>query len=133
MGAENIFIFGNTTAEVAAIRAAGYHPRAILSRKTELQRVLEAIRDGRFSPEEPSRYTAIYDALVNWGDQYLLLADYSSYIAAQERVDALYRTPDAWARKALRNVAGMGPFSSDRTIAEYARDIWHVQPIQMAS
>ena len=132
VGAENIFIFGKTTAEVAAIRAAGYHPRAILSRKTELQRVLEAIRDGRFSPEEPSRYTAIYDALVNWGDQYLLLADYTSYIAAQERVDALYRTPDAWARKALRNVAGMGPFSSDRTIAEYARDIWHVQPIQMA-
>jgi starch phosphorylase len=132
VGAENIFIFGNTTAEVAAIRTAGYHPRAILSRKTELQRVLEAIRDGRFSPEEPSRYTAIYDALVNWGDQYLLLADYTSYIAAQERVDVLYRTPDAWARKALRNVAGMGPFSSDRTIAEYARDIWHVQPIQMA-
>ena len=133
VGAENIFIFGNTTAEVAAIRAAGYHPRAILSRKTELQRVLEAIRDGRFNPEEPSRYTAIYDALVNWGDQYLLLADYTSYIAAQERVDALYRTPDAWARKALRNVAGMGPFSSDRTIAEYARDIWNVQPMLMAS
>ena len=132
VGAENIFIFGNTTAEVAAIRAAGYHPRAILSRKTELQRVLEAIRDGRFNPEEPSRYTAIYDALVNWGDQYLLLADYTSYIAAQERVDALYRTPDAWARKALRNVAGMGPFSSDRTIAEYARDIWNVQPMLMA-
>ena len=131
VGAENIFIFGNTTAEVAAIRAAGYQPRAILSRKTELQRVLEAIRDGRFSPEEPSRYTAIYDVLVNWGDQYLLLADYSSYIAAQERVDALYRTPDAWAKKALRNIAGMGPFSSDRTIAEYARDIWRVEPMAM--
>ena len=132
VGAENIFIFGNTTAEVAAIRAAGYQPRAILSRKTELQRVLEAIRDGRFSPEEPGRYKAIYDVLVNWGDQYLLLADYSSYIAAQERVDALYRTPDAWASKALRNVAGMGPFSSDRTIAEYARDIWQVQPMPVA-
>jgi len=129
VGAENIFIFGNTTAEVAAIRAAGYQPRSILSRKTELQRVLEAIRDGHFSPEEPSRYKSIYDVLVNWGDQYLLLADYSSYIAAQERVDALYRTPDAWARMALRNVAGMGPFSSDRTIAEYARDIWQVQPM----
>ena len=129
VGADNIFIFGNTTAEVAAIRAAGYQPRAILSRKTELQRVLEAIRDGRFCPEEPSRYTAIYDVLVNWGDQYLLLADYSSYIAAQERVDALYRTPDAWAKKALRNIAGMGPFSSDRTIAEYAREIWRVQPM----
>ena len=132
VGADNIFIFGHTTPEVAAIRAAGYQPRAILQRKTELQRVLEAIRDGRFSPEEPSRYTAIYDVLVNWGDQYLLLADYSSYIAAQERVDALYRTPDAWARKALRNIAGMGPFSSDRTIAEYARDIWRVQPMVLA-
>ena len=129
VGADNIFIFGNTTPEVAAIRAAGYQPRAILARKTELQRVLEAIRDGRFSPQEPSRYTAIYDVLVNWGDQYLLLADYASYIAAQERVDALYRKPDAWARKALRNVAGMGPFSSDRTIAEYARDIWRVGPL----
>jgi starch phosphorylase len=132
VGADNIFIFGHTTPEVAAIRAAGYQPRAILQRKTELQRVLEAIRDGRFNPEEPSRYTAIYDVLVNWGDQYLLLADYSSYIAAQERVDALYRTPDAWTRKALRNIAGMGPFSSDRTIAEYARDIWRVQPMVLA-
>ena len=83
VGADNIFIFGNTTPEVAAIRTAGYQPRAILARKTELQRVLEAIRDGRFSPQEPSRYTAIYDVLVNWGDQYLLLADYASYIAAQ--------------------------------------------------
>jgi starch phosphorylase len=132
VGADNIFIFGNTTPEVAAIRAAGYQPRAILQRKTELQRVLEAIRDGRFCPEEPTRYTAIYDVLVNWGDQYLLLADYSSYIAAQERVDALYRTPEAWAKKALRNIAGMGPFSSDRTIAEYARDIWRVQPMLLA-
>jgi starch phosphorylase len=132
VGADNIFIFGNTAPEVAAIRAAGYQPRAILQRKTELQRVLEAIRDGRFSPEEPTRYTAIYDVLVNWGDQYLLLADYSSYIAAQDRVDALYRTPEVWARKALRNIAGMGPFSSDRTIAEYARDIWRVQPMLLA-
>ena len=129
VGADNIFIFGNTTPEVAAIRAAGYQPSAILARKIELQRVLEAIRDGRFSPQEPSRYTAIYDVLVNWGDHYLLLADYASYIAAQERVDTLYRTPDAWAHKALRNVAGMGPFSSDRTIAEYARDIWRVGPL----
>lgn len=132
VGAENMFIFGHTTPEVAAIRAAGYQPRAIVQRQTELQRVLEAIRDGRFCPEEPNRYTAIYDVLVNWGDQYLLLADYSSYIAAQERVDALYRTPDAWARKSLRNIAGMGPFSSDRTIAEYARDIWRVQPMVLA-
>ena len=131
VGADNIFIFGNTTPEVAAIRSAGYQPRAILSQRTELQRVLEAVRDGRFSPQEPDRYKAIYDVLVNWGDQYLLLADYASYLAAQERVDALYRTPQAWAGKALRNVAGMGPFSSDRTIAEYAKDIWRVAPLVM--
>jgi len=132
VGSDNIFIFGNTTPEVAAIRSAGYQPRAILQSKTELQRVLEAIRDGRFSPSDPQRYNAIYDVLVNWGDQYLLLADYTSYIATQERVDALYLQPQAWARKALRNVAGMGPFSSDRTIAEYAQDIWRVKPVQLS-
>jgi glucan phosphorylase len=76
---------------------------------------------------------ALLFSLPQSNHQYLLLADYSSYIAAQERVDALYRTPEAWARKALRNIAGMGPFSSDRTIAEYARDIWRVPPMALPS
>jgi starch phosphorylase len=131
VGSENIFIFGNTTSQVAEIRRAGYQPRAILDKKTELQHVLGAIRDGRFSPEEPHRYHSIYDALVNWGDHYLLLADYASYMAAQERVDATYLTPGIWAKKALRNVAGMGPFSSDRTIAEYAEQIWHAKSVTL--
>jgi starch phosphorylase len=131
VGAENIFIFGNTTPEVAAIRSAGYQPQAIMMAKTELRRVLEAIRDGRFNPEEPQRYNAIYDVLVNWGDPYLLMADYASYIAAQEKVDVLYQNPEAWTRKALLNVAAMGPFSSDRTIAEYAEQIWRVKPVEM--
>ena len=127
VGSENIFIFGNTASGVAAMRSQGYQPRKIVETKTELQRVLEAIRDGRFNPDEPSRYQSIYDALVNFGDHYLLLADYESYMAAQERVDATYLKPDVWVRKAMRNVAGMGPFSSDRTIAQYAEEIWQVK------
>lgn len=129
VGADNIFIFGNSTPQVAALRSAGYQPGSIVTAEPELARVLEAIRDGRFSPEEPQRYQSIYDTLVNWGDRYMLLADYSSYVTTQERVDALYLTPALWAQKALRNVAGMGPFSSDRTIAEYAAQIWHTQPV----
>ncbi|RTQ31185.1 glycogen/starch/alpha-glucan phosphorylase [Variovorax gossypii] len=129
VGPENIFIFGNTTPEVADIRARGYQPREIYEENAELKRVLDAIRDGEFSPGEPARYQGIYDALVNWGDHYLLLADYASYVAKQAEVDALYRDSDAWTRTAILNVAGMGVFSSDRTIAQYAHEIWHTKPV----
>lgn len=131
VGAENFFIFGNTTDEVADIRASGYSPREFYEGNVELQRVLDSVRDGLFSPTEPSRYQEIFDALVNWGDHYLLLADYASYIETQEKVDALYRDPEAWARMAILNVAGMGKFSSDRTIAEYSHQIWHTRPVAM--
>ncbi|MET0209336.1 MAG: glycogen/starch/alpha-glucan phosphorylase, partial [Burkholderiaceae bacterium] len=131
VGDENIFIFGNTTPEVAEIRAKGYQPRDYYDNDLELRRVLDAIRDGEFSHGEPGRYQQIFDTLVNWGDHYLLLADYASYIETQEKVDALYRDSDAWTRKAILNVAGMGAFSSDRTIAEYAHDIWHTKPVTL--
>jgi glycogen phosphorylase len=133
VGADNIFIFGLTTPEVASTRSAGYQPRAIVESNAELRGVLEAIRGGIFSPEEPQRYQAIYDLLVNWGDHYLLLADYASYISAQEKVDEAYKDADAWAIKAMRNVAAMGPFSSDRTIAEYAENIWHSAPVVLSA
>ena len=129
VGADNIFIFGLTAGEVTDLRMTGYQPNAIVGANPELARVLETLRDGRFSPEEPHRYQSIYDLLVNWGDHYMLLADYASYIATQSKVDALYRNPEEWAKKALTNVAGMGPFSSDRTIAEYAEQIWHAKPL----
>ncbi|RYY99062.1 MAG: glycogen/starch/alpha-glucan family phosphorylase, partial [Comamonadaceae bacterium] len=129
VGDDNIFIFGNTTPQVADIRASGYQPRAIYEGNAELRRVLDAIQSGVFSPAEPQRYQGLFDALVNWGDHYLLLADYASYVARQADVDALYRDPDAWTRKAILNVAGMGAFSSDRTIAEYAHDIWRAKPV----
>ncbi|MDZ7892142.1 MAG: glycogen/starch/alpha-glucan phosphorylase [Rhodoferax sp.] len=133
VGADNIFIFGLTTPEVAATRAAGYQPRAIAEGNAELTAVLEAIRDGVFSPDEPGRFQSIYDLLVNWGDHYLLLADYAAYIAAQEQVDVAYQSIEAWSIKALRNVAAMGPFSADRTIAEYADKIWKCKPLELAS
>ena len=129
VGEDNIFIFGLTTPEVAATRAAGYQPRQALDACPELEQVLLAIRDGVFSPTEPQRYQNIYDALVDWGDHYLLLADYPSYAAAQDAADAAYRNPDAWALKTLHNIAAMGPFSADRTIDQYAREIWKTKPI----
>jgi starch phosphorylase len=131
VGADNFFIFGNTTEEVDALRAQGYQPRQIVEENAELKQVLEQIRDGAFSPDDKARFHGIYDALVTWGDHYLLLADYASYIATQEEVDQLYRQPDAWTRKAILNVAGMGTFSSDRAIAEYAAQIWNAQPVDL--
>jgi starch phosphorylase len=129
VGEDNIFIFGLTAPQVAATRAAGYQPRQALDACPELEQVLIAIRDGVFSPTEPQRYQNIYDALVNWGDHYLLLADYPSYAAAQDAADTAYRNPDAWALKTLHNIAAMGPFSADRTIDQYAREIWKTKPV----
>ncbi|MFO1217808.1 MAG: glycogen/starch/alpha-glucan phosphorylase [Burkholderiaceae bacterium] len=131
VGADNIFIFGNTTEQVADIRMRGYQPRRFYEADARLAAAVDAIGDGTFCPEEPERYQSIVDALLNWGDHYLLLADYASYVATQEQVDRLYRDRDAWARKAILNVAGMGPFSSDRTIAQYAHEIWHTPPLSL--
>ncbi len=89
--------------------------------------MLDAIAGGTFSEDEPGRYRALVDSLLWGGDHYMLLADFDSYVAAQARVDALYLDRAGWAKKAIANVAGMGYFSADRTIAEYARDIWGVK------
>jgi starch phosphorylase len=128
VGDDHIFIFGLSTAEVAARRAAGYRPMEIYDRDLQVRAVLDAIGGGAFSPDEPGRYRALVDSLLWGGDHYLLLADFQSYLAAQARVDTLFRDPEAWARTAVLNVAGMGWFSSDRTIAEYASRVWHVEP-----
>ncbi len=131
VGADNFFIFGKTSAEAAALGAGAHQPRLIYEQDAELKLALDQIRDGAFSPDDRGRFQGIYDALVNWGDHYLLLADYASYVAAQEQVDLLYRRPDEWTRKAILNVAGMGGFSSDRTIAEYAGQIWQARPVEL--
>ncbi|QHI96692.1 glycogen/starch/alpha-glucan family phosphorylase [Xylophilus rhododendri] len=129
VGLDNIFIFGQTTPEVEALRQSGYQPRSFYNANARLKKALDAIRDGAFSHGEPARYQQIFASLVEWGDKYMLLADFASYLQTQARVDALYRQPEEWIRKAILNVAGMGPFSSDRTIAEYADEIWHSKPV----
>ena len=129
VGAENIFIFGMTTDEVAQTYAAGYNPWTHYDSNAELKQTLDMLRDGYFSPEDRDRYKPVFDTLTYHGDHYLLLADYASYIACQEQVGQLYRDPAAWTRKAILNVAGMGQFSSDRTIGQYAKTIWNVEPV----
>lgn len=131
VGRENIFIFGNTTDEIESLRAAGYRPRQIYEENPELKVALDQIRLGHFSPEEPHRFYDIFHTLVDWGDHYMVLADFDSFDKTQTEVDLKFRDKDAWTRSAIENVAGMGIFSSDRTIAEYARDIWHVEPLQI--
>jgi starch phosphorylase len=129
VGPENFFIFGLTTDEVTRLRAAGYNPWDYYHADAELRQALDMINNGYFSPDDRERFRPIFDALTQGGDPYLLLADYAAYIACQQSVDALYREPDAWTRKAILNVAHMGKFSSDRTIGDYAVQIWGAQPI----
>ncbi|SAK56215.1 Maltodextrin phosphorylase [Caballeronia calidae] len=131
VGRDNIFIFGNTTDEIESLRAAGYRPRQIYEENAELKIALDQIRLGHFSPEEPHRFYDIFHTLVDWGDHYMVLADFDSFDKTQTEVDLKFRDKDAWTRSAIENVAGMGIFSSDRTIAEYAREIWHVETLQV--
>jgi len=129
VGADNIFIFGLLTEEVRQLRERGYHPRDIYSANAELRQTLDAIDQGVFSPENPDLFKPIVQSLLDHGDHYMLLADYAQYVAAQERVDVLYADVDAWTGTTIRNIAAMGPFSSDRTIREYAGSIWNVRSL----
>ncbi|CAX61750.1 glycogen phosphorylase [Erwinia billingiae] len=131
VGEENMFIFGNTTPQVEALRKNGYSAHKIYEQDAELHQALTQIATGTFSPQEPGRYRNLFDSLVNLGDHYQLLADYRSYVDTQDKVDALYRHPDEWTRKALLNIANMGYFSSDRTIQEYADEIWGIKPVRL--
>jgi starch phosphorylase len=128
VGDDNIFIFGMTAAQVAERRAAGHNPWEHYETNGELRQALDMIASGYFSPDEPDRCRPVFTRLTAEGDHFLLLADYAAYVECQERVDALYRDPHDWARRALLNVAAMGTFSSDRTVADYARLIWNVRP-----
>ncbi|MCV9879384.1 glycogen phosphorylase [Brenneria izbisi] len=131
VGDENMFIFGNTADEVEELRKNGYNPRQFYDNDEELHRVLTQIATGLFSPDDPRRYSDLFDSLVNFGDYYQLLADYRSYVDTQDRVDELYRNEEEWARCTAYNIANMGYFSSDRTIAEYAQEIWNIKPIRL--
>ncbi|MCF7686942.1 MAG: glycogen/starch/alpha-glucan phosphorylase [Cephaloticoccus sp.] len=128
VGAENFFLFGLTAAEVEQRKWQGYHPRALYEQNAELRAVLDLIESGTFSPEQPGLFQPLVNALLE-RDDYLLLADYSAYIEAQENVSHAYLDQADWTRRSILNVARMGKFSSDRAIREYCRDIWHVEPV----
>lgn len=126
-GEENFFLFGLTAEQVAANRG-WYDPRWHYQHEFETRKALDLIWSDYFSPNEPGIFEPLRDVLLTHGDHYMHLADLQSYLKADDRLRALYADPDEWARKAILNVAGSGRFSSDRTIAEYAAEIWNVQP-----
>jgi starch phosphorylase len=126
VGRDNIFIFGLTAAQVTGLKNAGYRPHDYYYRNQELKQAIDMIGNGSFSPGDHHLFKPIVDTLLAI-DHYLLLADYASYIAAQDEVDKLYLQPHEWARTSILNTAGMGKFSSDRTISEYAGEIWGIK------
>jgi starch phosphorylase len=128
VGPENIFIFGLTVDEVAALWARGYRPWDHYNADEELRAVVDWLGSDFFTPGEHGAFAPVHHSLLEGGDPYLLMADFRSYADAQARVDAAYRDRQRWAQMAILNTARMGKFSSDRTIREYANDIWKIQP-----
>ena len=128
VGEENFFLFGKTVEEVEATVKAGYDPWKIYDSNPALRRVLDALRDGFFNLDQPGLYQPILDSLLTNGDHYLVLADFNAYVACQEKVAQAFLDQKAWARMCLHNIAHSGKFSTDRTIAEYAREIWDIKP-----
>jgi glycogen phosphorylase len=129
VGPENFFLFGLTVEQVAALRKRGYDPWEYYRNDRRLKTVLDALAADVFSPDEPGVFRPIVDSLLNGGDPYMVLADFAAYCACQEEVERAYRDPERWTRMAILNVARSGKFSSDRTIREYAEQIWDVDPV----
>jgi starch phosphorylase len=126
-GPENFFLFGLTADEVAGSRGS-YSPQKHYETDPETRAAFDLIFNDHFSRDEPGIFEPIRDTLLTKGDYYMHLADLPSYAQAQQRVGEEYAAPETWARKAIINVACSGKFSSDRTIAEYAADVWKVKP-----
>lgn len=128
VGPENIFIFGMTTEEVQARRQGNYQPMDFYENNPDLRRVIDMITTGMFSHGNRELFKPLVDTLLG-ADYYMLLADFASYVECQESVSRAYLDQDAWNRKSILNVANIGKFSSDRTIAEYSREIWNATPV----
>ena len=123
VGEKNTFMFGLTVEEAKRLREH-YSPQAVSDADPELKRILEQIGSGLFSPDEPDRFRPILDSLLGHGDRYMVLADFADYLRAQRDVDALWADKRNWNQWVIKNIAGMGIFSSDRAIRQYADDIW---------
>ncbi len=130
VGAENFFLFGLTETEVKTLKQEGYDPEAYINESEDLKAVLDMLDSGFFCPDDRSRYKGI----VQWlrtSDPYMLCADFDSYIARQKEAEQVYLDKRRWARMAVYNIANMGFFSSDRTIHQYAEDIWDIKAIKV--
>jgi len=129
VGRENIFIFGLTAEDIQMKRASGYNPGELYSSNPDLRHTLDMISRGYFSPSQLDLFTPVTNALLHFSDSFMLLADFDSYVECQERVSETYRKTSEWTRMSILNVAHMGVFSSDRTIREYAEEVWGVKPV----
>jgi len=130
VGAENFFLFGLTTEEVIDLQRTGYSPRAVYDRDARLREVIDLIANGFFSPEDPALFRPLTDHLLDH-DTYMILEDFDAYVACQKRVSDAFVDKPLWHSKAVRNIAKMGTFSSDRTIREYANEIWGASPVKV--
>jgi starch phosphorylase len=128
VGAENFFLFGLTAEEVQGVKAGGYRPRDLYETDEELRDVLDALAWGVFSGGDREVFRPLVENLLDH-DPFLVLADYRAYLDAQAAVERAWRDPDGWARASILNTARMGRFSSDRSIQDYCRDIWRVEPL----
>jgi starch phosphorylase len=126
VGEKNIFIFGNTVEQVEALRASGYNPHNFYEKDAELNEAISQVINGKFSPDDPYRYQ---DLILRSGDYYQACADFRTYLEAQEKVAAFYADKKAWTRAAMINIANMGYFSSDRSVMDYANNIWKIKPM----
>ncbi|MDP6307967.1 MAG: glycogen/starch/alpha-glucan phosphorylase, partial [SAR324 cluster bacterium] len=128
VGAENIFTFGMSSDEVRSLAKSGYNPRVSYQHNPGLREALSMINTGYFNRDKPHLYNDLYNSLV-FEDKYMLLEDFASYVECQQRVIKTWQDPEKWTRMSILNTAASGKFSSDRTIAEYAKDIWELEPV----
>jgi starch phosphorylase len=131
VGADNIFIFGLTVEEVEALRKKGYNPYDQYYKNQELRNIVDWLGSDAFTPKEPGVLSPLRHSLLDGGDPFLVLADYAEYISAQEKVDLAFRDKERWARMAVLNTARVGKFSSDRTIHQYSKEIWELEPVKI--
>jgi len=130
VGEDHIFIFGNTVEQVEALRREGYRPFDYYQNDEQLREVIDQIIRGDFSPEEPNRYHSLIQGL-QYHDYYQSFADFRSYVEEQKAVDKKYQDRDVWIASTIQNMVNMGFFSSDRTILEYAKNIWKIEPLKL--
>ena len=131
VGDENIFIFGMNTEEVHKLKSDGYNPMAFYESNPDLKRIVDQIWNGYFSPEQTDLFRPIMQSLLYQGDHYCVLADFKSYADKQAEISKAFTDKRKWAKMSILNTANMGKFSSDRTIHEYAKDIWGVKPVKV--